>query len=135
MSQWKALKGRSTLTVSAYAEKFGNAREDTEVLVEEPANTAKKPLTPEAQTLRPQLKPLRPLDYMGKQAPKAAFKPSEKPLFELPVLGYSGLPRLPSDLMLLDSATVETRSQPPLLPAVNVHKDDLDSLLRDVEAA
>lgn len=62
---------------------------------------------------------------MGVQAPKAAFKPSERPLFELPVLGP---PRLPSDLMLVDSPTVETRSQRPLL-------SDLDSLLRDVEAA
>lgn len=103
--------------------------------MEEPANATKKPLTPEQQNLRPQLKPLRPLDYMGKQAPKAAFKPSEKPLFELPVLGYSGPPRLPSDLMLIDSPTVETRSQHPLLSAANLQKDDLDSLLRDVEAA
>ena len=103
--------------------------------MEEPANSAKRPKTPEEQPIRPQLKPLRPLDYMGTKAPKAAFKPSEKPLVELPVLGgNSGPPRLPSDLMLLDSPTIETRSQPLISPGI-IHKDDLDSLLRDIEAA
>ena len=126
-------KGPLTPTVSTYSEKFGNAREDTEVVVDQPAHNKKKPETPSA--LIPLLKPLRGIEICSGQAPKTAFKPSEKPLFELPKLGnWTGPPRLPSDLLLIEAPTVETHSQPTLLSASNLNKDDLDSLLHDIEA-
>jgi hypothetical protein len=125
-----------TPTVAAYSEHFGNAREDTEVVVDNPANDKKKAETPENSAILPQLKPLRGVELpRSGQAPKAAFKPSERPLVELPRLGdFTGPPRLPSDLLLIETPTGDTHSQPPLLSASNLHKDDLDSLLRDVEA-
>lgn len=103
------------------------------MVVDQPANEKKRP---ESRELKPQLKPLRPLEYVSGQPPRVAFKTKEKPLVELPKVGGNpGPPRLPSDLMLLDTPTIETRSQPPQLSAANLQKDDLDSLLRDITAA
>lgn len=124
-----------------HSENFGNAREDTEVVLDAPAAVKKKPETPEGPRVPSPKKPLKPLipDVLGHPAPRAAFKPSEKPLFELPKIEkplsehHKDIPRLPSDLLLVEPTAADIK-QDTKVTVGNTKEETLDQLLRDIEA-